>query len=124
MGKRRVLIVEDDALMRAFYRSLFQRLEGSYDCRIEESGSDAWSHLRARAVDAVVLDWDLPGLTGIEVIRAIRKDPRLPDVAVVMISGRASAHDRTQALNAGADVYMLKPFDVEEFLQHLRRLLA
>jgi two-component system, OmpR family, response regulator len=115
----RLLVVEDDVkLVRALERGL-QR-EG-YTVDVARSGDDALSQARARVYDAVILDVMLPGIDGFAVCREMRREGRwLP---VLMLTARAEVSDRIGGLDAGADDYLVKPFDFGELLARLRALL-
>ena len=114
----RVLVVEDDVKMaRALDRGL--RREG-YDVDVAYSGEEALSAVNAGDYDAVVLDVMLPGADGFAVCEALRRAERwLP---VLMLTARANVADRIRGLDAGADDYLVKPFDFGELLARLRAL--
>jgi two-component system KDP operon response regulator KdpE len=114
----RVLIVEDEpALLRALRINLRAR---GYDVRVASAGREALAEARQRPPDVVVLDLGLPDLDGTEVIRDLRGWSRAP---VIVLSGRAGSEDKIGALDAGADDYVTKPFDMEELLARLRAAL-
>jgi two-component system, OmpR family, KDP operon response regulator KdpE len=114
----RVLIVEDEpALLRALRINLRAR---GYDVAAAASGREALGEARRRPPDVVVLDLGLPDLDGTEVIRDLRGWSRVP---VIVLSGRAGSEDKIGALDAGADDYVTKPFDMEELLARLRAAL-
>jgi two-component system KDP operon response regulator KdpE len=113
-----VLIVEDEpALLRALRINLRAR---GYDVRVASAGREALAEARQRPPDVVVLDLGLPDLDGTEVIRDLRGWSTAP---VIVLSGRANSEDKIGALDAGADDYVTKPFDMEELLARLRALL-
>jgi two-component system, OmpR family, response regulator MprA len=113
-----VLVVEDDQeIAGALRRSL--RLEG-YDVRISGDGEQALTESGVFEPDLVVLDLGLPGLDGIEVCKQLRQKG---DVPVLMLTARDATPDRVVGLDAGADDYLVKPFDREELLARLRALL-
>jgi two-component system, OmpR family, KDP operon response regulator KdpE len=114
----RVLIVEDEpALLRALRINLRAR---GYDVAIASAGRDALAQARQRPPDVVVLDLGLPDIDGTEVIRDLRGWSHAP---VIVLSGRAGSGDKIGALDAGADDYVTKPFDMEELLARLRAAL-
>ncbi len=114
----RVLIVEDEpALLRALRINLRAR---GYDVRVASAGREALAEARQRPPDVVVLDLGLPDLDGTEVIRDLRGWSTAP---VIVLSGRAGSQDKIGALDAGADDYVTKPFDMEELLARLRAAL-
>lgn len=115
----RILVVEDEKdLNRILVKRL--RLEG-YAVDGCTSGTQALEYLSSAAFDAVVLDWMLPGLSGLEVVRAIRL--RYPQTAVLMLTAKDQVSDKVTGLDAGADDYLVKPFATEELLARLRMLL-
>jgi two-component system KDP operon response regulator KdpE len=114
----RVLIVEDEpALLRALRINLRAR---GYDVAVASAGRDALAQARERPPDVVVLDLGLPDIDGTEVIRDLRGWSHAP---VIVLSGRAGSGDKIGALDAGADDYVTKPFDMEELLARLRAAL-
>jgi two-component system, OmpR family, KDP operon response regulator KdpE len=114
----RVLIVEDEpALLRALRINLRAR---GYDVSTAAAGREALAEARRRPPDLVLLDLGLPDLDGGEVIRELRGWSRAP---VIVLSGRAGSGDKIGALDAGADDYVTKPFDMEELLARLRAAL-
>jgi two-component system, OmpR family, KDP operon response regulator KdpE len=114
----RVLVVEDEpALLRALRINLRAR---GYEVATASAGRQALAEARQRPPDVVVLDLGLPDLDGTEVIRDLRAWSRAP---VIVLSGRAGSEDKIGALDAGADDYVTKPFDMEELLARLRAAL-
>src|SRR5258707_5358314 len=114
----RVLIVEDEpALLRALRINLRPR---GYDVRVASGGREALAEARHRPPDVVVLDLGLPDLDGTEVIRGVGGWSSTP---VIVLSGRAGSEDKIGALDAGANDYVTKPFDMEELLARLRAAL-
>jgi two-component system, OmpR family, KDP operon response regulator KdpE len=114
----RVLIVEDEpALLRALRINLRAR---GYDVAAAATGREALAEARRRPPDVVLLDLGLPDTDGGEVIRELRGWSRAP---VIVLSGRAGSGDKIGALDAGADDYVTKPFDMEELLARLRAAL-
>jgi two-component system, OmpR family, copper resistance phosphate regulon response regulator CusR len=115
----RILVVEDEKdLNRILVKRL--KLEG-YVVDGCTSGTQALEYLSSAAFDAVVLDWMLPGLSGLEVVRSIRS--RNPQIAVLMLTAKDQVSDKVTGLDAGADDYLVKPFATEELLARLRMLL-
>jgi two-component system response regulator MprA len=119
MGRMRVLIVDDDRALRdALRRAL---VLGGYETVSVESGESALAEVARSEPDAVVLDIGLPDIDGLEVCRRLRgSGNRVP---VLMLTARDAVADRIDGLDAGADDYLVKPFDVGELLARLRALL-
>jgi two-component system response regulator MprA len=115
----RLLVVDDDRGLRDVLRRTLT-LAG-YDVRLADSGAEALSEVAASVPDAVVLDIGLPDLDGLEVCRLLRREGNR--VPVLMLTARDAIADRIDGLDAGADDYLVKPFDVDELKARLRALL-
>jgi two-component system, OmpR family, response regulator MprA len=118
-AEMKVLIVDDDRSLRdALRRAL---VLGGYDTISAKNGQDALTQVATLAPDAVVLDIGLPDVDGLEVCRRLRgAGNRVP---VLMLTARDAIEDRIDGLDAGADDYLVKPFDVGELKARLRALL-
>jgi two-component system response regulator MprA len=113
-----ILVVDDDrALREALRRAL--TLAG-YEVQVAQGGEQALELLAQAEPDAVVLDVGLPGIDGLEVCRRARLGSRVP---ILILTARDAVADRIDGLDAGADDYMVKPFDVDELKARLRALL-
>ncbi len=111
-----VLIVDDDPRLRLFLAGELS-VEG-YFPRQAGDGQEALLELRRQPADLVLLDWQLPDFSGVEVCRRIRASGlALP---ILMLTGRDEVRDRVEALDAGADDFVIKPFSLEELLARLR----
>ncbi len=115
----RVLVVEDDdAIAQVLMRSL--RMEG-YEVRVAEDGPVALDQAHGFLPDLVVLDLGLPGMDGLEVARELRRQS--DDVPILVLTARDAVESRVEGLDAGADDYLVKPFERQELLARLRALL-
>lgn len=115
----RILVVDDDRAVREALRRALA-LAG-YEVQLAQDGEEALEQIAQAVPEAVVLDVGLPGLDGLEVCRRVRKlGNRVP---ILMLTARDAVADRIDGLDAGADDYMVKPFDVEELKARLRALL-
>jgi DNA-binding response OmpR family regulator len=113
----RVLVVEDDdAISQVLQRSL--RMEG-YDVRIAGDGEAALDEAHAFLPDLVILDLGLPKLDGLEVAKTLRESD---DVPILMLTARDAVESRVEGLDAGADDYLVKPFDLAELVARLHAL--
>ena len=118
-GPVKVLVVDDDRSLRdALRRAL---VLGDYEVETAERGQDGMSRVAAGDPDAVVLDLGLPDIDGLEVCRRLRASGNR--VPVLMLTARDAVEDRIDGLDAGADDYLVKPFDVGELKARLRALL-
>ncbi|MGB8878533.1 MAG: response regulator transcription factor [Solirubrobacteraceae bacterium] len=115
----RVLVVEDDdAIAQVLQRSL--RMEG-YEVRIAGDGVVALDEAHAFLPDLVILDLGLPGLDGVDVAKTLREGG--DDVPILVLTARDGVESRVEGLDAGADDYLVKPFERQELLARLRALL-
>lgn len=117
--KPAIVIADDDEQVRAVVRSALQRL--GMDCQVASNGPDALRLIREGSPHAAVLDVNMPGMDGFEILYTIRKD-KLP-VRVVMLTARQQEADVLRGFNLGADDYIVKPFNPLELAARLRRLL-
>jgi two-component system response regulator MprA len=120
----RILVVEDEPSISGFVRRGL-RFEG-YDVSVVEDGSDALRVLRDNPPDLVVLDVMVPGVDGLEIarrLRAVEAAESLPSIPVLMLTARDAVRDRVAGLRAGADDYLIKPFDFDELLARIEALL-
>lgn len=113
-----VLLIEDDLQIRRFLRATLTA-EG-YRLHEAVSGEEGVAQAAARQPDIIVLDLGLPGLDGVEVIGEIREWSQVP---IVVVSARGQERDKIEALDAGADDFVSKPFGVGELLAWLRAAL-
>lgn len=115
-GQGAILIVDDDASVR---RALHITLQNLGFCTSEASGGEeALALARAASYDVVLLDINMPGLDGVETCRRLRK--LLPRIAILMLTVRDDEEDKVQALEAGADDYVTKPFHIRELTARVR----
>ena len=115
----RLLVVDDDRALRDVLRRALS-LAG-YDVRLTDTGAGALSEVAATVPDAVVLDVGLPDIDGLEVCRLLRREGNR--VPVLILTARDAVADRIDGLDAGADDYLIKPFDIDELKARLRALL-
>jgi two-component system response regulator MprA len=119
MAGVRILVVDDD---RAVRESLRRSLAfNGYDVDVAGDGAEALERVADQRPDALVLDVMMPRVGGLETCRRLRADG--DDVAILVLTARDSVADRVAGLDAGADDYLVKPFDLEELLARLRALL-
>jgi two-component system, OmpR family, response regulator MprA len=119
IDRMRVLVVDDDRAVRDALRRVLT-LDG-YDVQSADGGAEAIEAVAQSVPDAVVLDIGMPGIDGIEVCERVRLlGNRVP---ILMLTARVEISDRVAGLDAGADDYLIKPFDVNELKARLRALL-
>jgi two-component system response regulator MprA len=113
-----ILIVEDEERIAGVLRRALQ-LEG-YEVALAGDGASGLASAKQNPPDLVILDWMLPGMDGLEVCRRLRDQGEAP---VLMLTARDTVPDRVQGLDAGADDYLVKPFEMDELLARVRALL-
>lgn len=113
----RVLVVDDSPQILATLRLNLRARD--YDVRVAPDGGQALTRAADWHPDLVVLDLGLPDLDGVDVIRGLRGWSRVP---IIVLSGRAGSRDKVDALDAGADDYVTKPFGVDELLARIRAI--
>ncbi|BCM90616.1 response regulator MprA [Abditibacteriota bacterium] len=115
----RVLIVEDTPAVARLLRQSVS--EAGYAPEVEGDGLSALSRMQNDQFDLVLLDWMLPGMSGLEVCRTLRQGGQ--NTPVLMLTARDTTEDKVAGLDAGADDYIVKPFAVVELLARMRALL-
>jgi two-component system phosphate regulon response regulator PhoB len=117
----RIVIVEDEEPLSLLLRYNLEA-EG-YEVDTVVRGDDADTRLRESTPDLVVLDWMLPGLSGIELCRRLRARPQTKALPIIMLTARGEESERIRGLSTGADDYIVKPFSVPELIARVRALL-
>lgn len=117
-----ILIADDEESLRVLIQTTLE----SSDLRILQAadGNAALELARAEHPDLIVLDWMMPGKTGIEVAEALRRDPATAGIPILMLTAMAQEKDRKQGLALGVEGYLIKPFSPLELLQRVHEMLA
>ncbi|MBL4693622.1 MAG: phosphate regulon transcriptional regulator PhoB [Magnetovibrio sp.] len=116
-----VLIVEDEP---AQAEVLSYNLESAgFRIMIAVNGEEGLLLAQKNVPDAIILDWMLPGLSGIEVCRKLRADPATRDIPILMLTARGEEEDRVRGIETGADDYVLKPYSPREVMARIKGLL-
>src|ERR1700678_2139809 len=117
----RILVVEDEEALTTLLR--YNLDAESYALETVGRGDDADTRLKERLPDLIVLDWMLPGLSGIELCRRLRARPETRQLPIIMLTARGEESERVRGLATGADDYIVKPFSVPELMARIRALL-
>jgi two-component system chemotaxis response regulator CheY len=115
------LVVDDFSTMRRIVRNLLKEL-GFTNVQEAEDGVDALNKLRGEDFDFVVSDWNMPNMTGIDLLRAIRADAKLKHLPVLMVTAEAKRENIIEAAQAGASGYVVKPFTAGTLDEKLRKI--
>ena len=114
----RVLIAEDSVVARKLLARNLQQL--GYEVVATEDGVQAWEAYQHAPTPIVITDWEMPGMSGVELCRAIRQHPSEHYTYLMMLTARGQKEDKLQALEAGADAFLSKPLDMAELQANLR----
>ena len=117
------LVVDDFSTMRRIVRNLLKEL-GFSNVHEAEDGVDALKKLRAESFDFVVSDWNMPNMTGIDLLREIRKDAALKHLPVLMVTAEAKRENIIEAAQAGASGYVVKPFTSVTLDEKLQKIFT
>ncbi len=117
----RILVAEDEEPL-AIMLDYNLKAEG-YETVIARDGEEAELALVENDIDLAILDWMMPHVSGIELCRRMRADPRLRPIPVIMLTARGEEADRVRGLTTGADDYVVKPFSVPELMARVRAIL-
>jgi two-component system, chemotaxis family, chemotaxis protein CheY len=116
-----ILIVDDFATMRRIIKGILKQL--GFNNLIEaEDGEAALSTLRKEKVGLIVSDWNMPNMTGLELLKAVRADKSLKDIPFLMVTAEGQKENVIQAVQAGVSNYIVKPFTPETFNAKLQKI--
>ena len=117
------LVVDDFSTTRRIIKSLLNDL-GYHQVAEADDGTTALPLLRNRSFDFLIADWNMPGMAGLELLRHVRRDPRLAKLPVLMLAADAKRDQILEAAQAGVDGYMVKPFTADTLKEKIDRILA
>lgn len=118
----RVLVVDDSLGIRLLARKLFTHL-GFNDLEVVEDGFVALELMHQEPFDLAVIDWSMPKMSGLELLERIRSDDDTKETPILLVTAEDEPEEMMQALKAGADNYMTKPYDAELLLEKIARVL-
>jgi len=121
-GRTRVLVVEDEQDIAGLIKHALER-EGAMEVETAVSGDTALKAVNEDLPDLIVLDLNLPVLSGVEVCRILRARPETAKVPIIMLTARSTESDRITGLDVGADDYITKPFSLRELAARVRAVL-
>lgn len=119
--KMRILVVDDFSTMRRIVKAILKQL--GYD-NIEEAedGKQAFDMLKTGKFDFVVSDWNMPNMTGVDLLRAIRADQALKDTPMLMVTAEKEKSIVIEAIQAGVNNYIVKPFTAQVFEEKMGKI--
>lgn len=119
--RKRILIVDDEASIRDMIAYALRKAE--YEPIQAGDAREAQAQIANNNPDLILLDWMLPGTSGIELARRWRKEGLTREVPIIMLTARGEEHDRVAGLDAGVDDYVVKPFPARELMARIRAVL-
>jgi len=119
--KMRILVVDDFASMRKIIKGLLKQI-GFQNIEEADDGSTALEKLKIGEFDLVICDWNMPEVPGIEVLKAVRNDPRLKDLPFLMVTAEAKKDNVMEAVKAGVNQYIVKPFTAETLQKKIEKI--
>lgn len=121
MNAKRILIVEDEQPIREMV--MFSLAGAGFDVREAADARQAQACIAERLPDLVLLDWMLPGISGIDFARRLKREDLTRELPIIMLTARAEEEDTVQGLESGADDYITKPFSPKELVARIRAVL-
>ncbi|GAB4352356.1 MAG: chemotaxis response regulator CheY [Methylohalobius crimeensis] len=117
----KILVVDDFATMRRIIKNLLRELGFSHIAEAEE-GQAALTKLQAGEFDLLVTDWNMPGMAGIDLLKAVRADEKLAELPVLMVTAEARRDQIVLAAQAGVNGYIIKPFTAATLEEKLEKM--
>jgi two-component system, chemotaxis family, chemotaxis protein CheY len=117
------LVVDDFSTMRRIVKNLLQEL-GYNDVTEADDGNTALPLLKAGSFDFLITDWNMPGMPGLELLKAVRGDPKLAKLPVLMLTAEAKREQIIEAAQAGVSGYVIKPFTAVTLKEKIDKILA
>ena len=108
----KILVVDDFSTMRRIIKNLLREL-GFTNIDEADDGQTALPKLQAGGIDFLVTDWNMPGMTGIDLLKAVRADPALANTPVLLVTAEAKREQIVEAAQAGVNGYVIKPFTAQ-----------
>lgn len=121
MSRYKLLVVEDEDAIRAMLALVLQ--QAGFDVIAASESDKAQKLLLETAPDLILLDWMLPGVSGVEWARRLKKDPSYREIPIILLTARGEEEDKVRGLEIGADDYMTKPFSPKELVARIRAVL-
>ncbi|WP_325034672.1 phosphate regulon transcriptional regulator PhoB [Neisseria animaloris] len=121
MVKANVLVIEDEESIQMLIR--FTLEQAGFDVWLAASAEEAMPMLTETLPDMVLLDWMLPGISGVQFTKQLRQNPRSKDLPIILLTARCEDADKERGLNLGADDYLTKPFSPRELIARINALL-
>ena len=119
----KILIVDDFSTMRRIIRNILKQLE-FVNVEEAEDGSVAFEKLKEADYDFVITDWNMPNMTGLDLLKEIRANEKLKDLKILLVTAEAEKENIIQAAQAGVNDYVVKPFTADVLEQKINKIFA
>jgi len=119
----KVLVVDDFATMRRIVKGVLKQLGFTQTIEAED-GSAALAELKKESVGLIVSDWNMPKMTGLDFLKAVRADDSLKGIPFIMLTAEGQKENVLEAVKAGVSNYIVKPFTLETFSEKLEKVLG
>jgi len=119
----KILVVDDFATMRRIVRNILKQL-GFTDIIEADDGSTALEILATDKIDLIVSDWNMPKVTGLELLKKIRADSKLKDIPFLMVTAEAQKQNIVEAVQSGCNNYIVKPFTADTISEKLKKIFG
>lgn len=117
----KILIVDDFSTMRRIIKNLLREI-GFNNTHEADDGNTAWPMLKSDSFDFLITDWNMPGMQGIDLLRAVRADPELASLPVLLVTAEARRDQIVLAAEAGVNGYIVKPFTAQTLKEKLDKI--
>jgi len=121
MAGAKILIVEDEPAIQELLS--FNVMRAGFQAVCVGDADSAWEQIQNHAPDLILLDWMLPGISGVALAKQLRADARTRDIPIIMLTARSEERDKVLGLESGADDYITKPFSPRELMARIRAVL-
>ena len=120
----RILVVDDSQIMRNIVKNTFSEMKVPFQCLEAEDGRQAFKLLETNDVTIVFLDWNMPGMDGMDFLKMVRGMPKYKDLPVVMVTSERGKFSVIEALQSGATDYIVKPVQAKVFKEKVQEILV
>jgi two-component system chemotaxis response regulator CheY len=117
-----ILVVDDFPIMRGIIRRMLTKRFGMNDIFEADDGVKAWKILTETPVDLIICDWNMPNMTGIDLLKRVRADPKLGKLPFVMVTAEGKKENVIEATKAGVTGFIIKPFTAKDLGKKLKSI--
>ena len=119
----KIIVVDDFSTMRRIIKNILRQL-GFNNVQEADDGATAWPKIQAESFDLIITDWNMPKMSGLELLKNVRNDENLKDIPVLMVTAEALKENIIEAVKAGVSNYIIKPFTAETMQEKLEKIFG